>query len=112
MSSGIELIAAERERQITAEGWTPDHDDKHDCFEITDAAMCYLSVAGPVSAGAKIGDIKPYNLDFTTGEPQWPWEEESWKPSQNPIHNLVKAGALIVAEIERIQRREAGKGEA
>jgi len=26
--NGIERIAAERERQVEAEGWTPEHDDE------------------------------------------------------------------------------------
>jgi hypothetical protein len=34
----------------------------------------------------------------------WPWDEKWWKPSTNPIRNLVKAGALIAAEIDRLQR--------
>jgi len=33
--SGCELIAQERERQITQEGWTPEHDDKHTQFQMT-----------------------------------------------------------------------------
>jgi hypothetical protein len=37
----------------------------------------------------------------------WPWDLNSWKPSpDNRIKELVKAGALVVAEIERLQRLE------
>jgi hypothetical protein len=35
----------------------------------------------------------------------WPWEEEWWKP-QNPLHDLVHAGALIASEIDRILKEE------
>ena len=31
----------------------------------------------------------------------WPWPPEFWKPSDDPVRNLVKAGALIAAEIDR-----------
>jgi hypothetical protein len=33
---------------------------------------------------------------------RWPWEPEGWKPSDDPIRNLVKAGSLIAAEIDRL----------
>jgi len=34
----------------------------------------------------------------------WPWGSEWWKPSKDPIRDLVKAGALIAAEIDRLQK--------
>jgi hypothetical protein len=36
----------------------------------------------------------------------WPWNDDDWKPSPDPIRNLVKAGALIAAEIDRLQGAE------
>jgi hypothetical protein len=36
----------------------------------------------------------------------WPWDAEWWKPSPDSVRNLVKAGALIAAEIDRLQRKE------
>jgi len=36
----------------------------------------------------------------------WPWEASWWKPSDDPIRNLAKAGALIAAEIDRLQRKQ------
>lgn len=41
----------------------------------------------------------------------WPWDEEWWKPSEDPVRNLVKAGALIAAEIDRLQRVDGGEGD-
>lgn len=38
----------------------------------------------------------------------WPWDARSWKPG-DARRNLVKAGALILAEIERLDRAEAAK---
>lgn len=34
---------------------------------------------------------------------EWPFPD-FWKQSEDPIRNLVKAGALIAAEIDRLQR--------
>ena len=90
MKTGIELIADERQRQITAEGWTPEHDDQHTESELLQAAICY----------AENGS----NLELGACDVPWPWGENDWKPSQDNIRNLVKAGALIAAEIDRLQR--------
>jgi len=100
--SGIELIAAERERQTSAEGYTPEHDDDHNTGDLPAAASAYtLLVCDQV-----------YPEQYKSFEEQakercekgWPWDEEMWKPSPDPIRNLVKAGALIAAEIDRLQR--------
>jgi len=87
--NGIELIKIERERQIKKEGFDADHDSKHDCNELTDAALCYIC-----------------NAPELYGNETWPWEISWWKPSYDPIRNLVKAGALIAAEIDRIQNKK------
>lgn len=90
--SGSELIAAERQRQQEQEGWTPDNDDGHDDGQLAQAAKAYLSHALLGGTAA---------MSYPSG---WPWDEEWWKPSDDPVRNLVKAGALIAAEIDRIQR--------
>jgi len=84
-------VLVERRRQIEAEGWTPEHDDEHDNGEMADAAACYAACSETHSA---------------KGHPplSWPWSPDWWKPSADPRRNLVKAGALILAEIERLDR--------
>ena len=105
--SGAEMIAAERRRQIEAEGWTPEHDDEHGEFELTDAARCYLAAALYSAAVHHPSAMPVWARD---GAAYWPWHEDWWKPSEDPIRNLVKAGALIAAEIDRLTRaEEAGK---
>jgi hypothetical protein len=95
LTQGSALIAAERRRQITQEGWTPDHDDGHQAGELAAAAACYAFAAQEkVSPGG--GSWHP--------DDSWPWSEEWWKPSEDPVRNLVKAGALIAAEIDRLLR--------
>lgn len=95
--SGTELITAERKRQIEVEGWTPEHDDSHDAGDLVAAAICYAQNAGQHIIGAP--------------PREWPWAVKWWKPSPNdPIRDLVKAGALIAAEIDRRLREQAPDG--
>lgn len=93
MGDGISMIAAERERQITVEGWTANHDDAHSDGSLAIAASCYARAAGQNVPASWIG---------------WPWED-GWKPSCDRVRDLVKAGALIAAEIDRLQRRSGGQ---
>ncbi|WP_322072212.1 hypothetical protein [Paraburkholderia bannensis] len=89
-------VIAERERQVSAEGWTPEHDDQHANGELTAAAWGYLF--------ATLNAIgKPPALVLKMTPPYWPWDESWFKPS-TPRRMLEKAGALILAEIERIDR--------
>lgn len=100
--SGIELIARERERQMLVEGWTPEHDDQHTQCELSQAAIGYAAYVGYVATEGEEPDGPPCD---------WPWEDSAWKPSSDPIRNLVKAGALIAAEIDRLIRdQQDGEG--
>lgn len=102
-NSAIEDIAAERQRQIETEGWTPEHDDVHaDGGELSRAAACYAAHA---SAFQRVTvDLTAYRTaDPARHDYGWPWSSSWWKPS-TPRRDLVKAGALIVAEIERLDR--------
>lgn len=94
--SAIELIQAERQRQIDEEGWTPEHDDEHNTGELALAASAYALTP-------EIHKTSP-----GTFWKVWPWPRKWWKPSPDDRQReLVKAGALIVAEIERLQRVES-----
>ena len=81
-------VIAERQRQKVVEGWTSEHDDQYGKSQLLWASSCYV-----------LNTIQPFNripMD-------WPWAPEWWKPT-GPRRDLVKAGALILAEIERIDR--------
>lgn len=98
--SGVELINTERQRQVTQEGWSSAHDDGHRKHELALAAMSYTAaVAAPDEEGDENGKVRPCW--------DWPWAKKWWKPSSDPVRNLVKAGALIAAEIDRLQRLKA-----
>lgn len=78
---------------MEVEGWTPSHDDTHSNGELAKAALCYIS--------------QQYSGHVRRVLEWWPWEPCWWKPSSDPIRNLEKAGALIAAEIDRLQRKES-----
>lgn len=85
-------VAAERRRQVEAEGWSSEHDDQHSNGEMATAAACYLVpqyIHWPLAGG--IGHLR------------WPWTKQWWKP-KNRRRDLIRAAALIVAEIERLDR--------
>ena len=98
MKSGIERIKEERERQVTEEGWTPEHDNEHKHYELSKAAVAYLKY-----------NFLGIENDYMIRTYDWPWDPMWWKPSDKSsiagqIKNLTKAGALIAAEIDRLQR--------
>jgi hypothetical protein len=89
MKNGSTLIADERLRQVTQEGFTAKHDAELAPGQLWKAACAYLLHLGfPQARG--IPSV-------------WPWHTFWWKPSADPLRNLVKAGALIAAEIDRMQ---------
>lgn len=88
-------VMGERVRQIAVEGWSPEHDDRYSAGEMAQAAASYALNCRDDSCGP--------NLRFI-GADIWPWADEWWKPSGDPRRDLVKAGALILAEIERLDR--------
>lgn len=105
MKTGIALIADERQRQIMSEGYFSEHDDQYTRQELAIAAGCYIVSAEAChysknnltfSGGYRPGEGVPIN---------WPWDAEYWKPTGDPVRDLVKAGALIAAEIDRLQRK-------
>lgn len=104
-------VIIERRRQQEQEGWTVQHDLEHDSGELAAAGCAYALYAAdelnPHSQGD--GQFKHYPPAM------WPWHEEVcgrgegpvktepvwWKPT-DPRRALVKAAALIIAEIDRM----------
>lgn len=93
-------VIAERQRQVSAEGWTPEHDDQYEHGQLAGAASCY---ARHVNARGWIFNTDPGSYQAESESTNWPWHHEWWKPT-SPRRDLLKAGALILAEIERIDR--------
>lgn len=105
MTDASRDVLAERHRQIEAEGWTPEHDDEHE--DETIAAMACFYAMPP---GAREWCAESTGYGATLGEAILP---EGWEAKTGDRRrDLVKAGALILAEIERLDRAGIGKGES
>ncbi|WP_240442343.1 hypothetical protein [Pseudomonas aeruginosa] len=87
-------VQAERRRQVEAEGWTPEHDDEHSHGQMARAAACYAL------AGSSAPNDGTAALLVSLA---WPWDQQWWKPT-SARRDLVKACALALAEIERLDR--------
>ena len=91
IGAGAADILVERRRQISEERWSAEHDDAHTTGELSLAAGCYA--IGSSLQGERDRVFTRY----------WPWHKRWWKPGDRR-RMLVKAGALILAEIERLDR--------
>ena len=85
--TGATLIIEERSRRIQEEGWTTEHDAQWTDGELVQAAIVY----------AKQG----YDWGHTQLPTIWPWHQQWLKPKDR-LANLIRAGALIAAEIDRL----------
>lgn len=101
MKTGIDLIAEERARQQVGEGFDARRDDQYVSFELAAAASTYVFHAA----------LPPEVRESLHHKPaiEWPWSMAWWKPAAGTspearIRDLQKAGALIAAEIDRLQR--------
>lgn len=85
VNKAVNDVLAERQRQIDVKGWTPEHDDTYTCGELAAAAISYIEPA--------------------EAENYWPvdWHDDSFRPSDER-RNIVKATALLLAELERLDR--------
>jgi NTP pyrophosphatase (non-canonical NTP hydrolase) len=92
-SQALRDVLIERRRQVYGEGYETAHDDQHAAGELAQAAACYIlaSQSIPVACGSSS---------------LWPWSADSWKPGDRR-HNLNRATALLLAELERMCRAEA-----
>jgi len=86
MKSGVELIAEERQEQLEKHGLKPEHDDEYTKGELIAVALCIIS----------------------NNYCKWP---EGWSlyymekfMAKKGTEALKVAGALIAAEIDRLQR--------
>jgi hypothetical protein len=97
--TGAQLIVAERERQIVIEQWTAEHDDDHTDGSLAQAAASYA-----------LGGSTITNIDASRVIDIWPasWGAEDKRiADKSRVRQLVVAGALIAAEIDRLLRADA-----
>jgi hypothetical protein len=92
--TGVAMIAAERVRQVQDKGWTAEYDSGHDDGSLAHAALMILCD----NAGLVL--VAPETLE--------PWTHELADHVFNKygqVDRLVRAGALIAAEIDRLRRQ-------
>jgi len=122
--TGAELIARERKRQIEGEGWDAEHDDEHTDGSLALAAVCYATPVRlfKIACGTTVTfeDPWPESWEMKWDKRRFYGEDrEDPHPAGVPIGDpadpatytyeerldlLVKAGALIAAEIDRLNR--------
>jgi hypothetical protein len=90
---GMSRIMAERIRQKSVEGWTPEHDAQHSKGELTIAAACYALNKMPVYSDHWFDEVNEW----------WPWHPD-WdkRDKHSRERSLEIAGALIAAELDRL----------
>ena len=94
-------VTAERRRQVADEGFAPARDDGYVHGQLARAASAY----------AEFGGLPDERRGGYSGAPAtWPWALQWWKPTDRR-RDLVKAAALIFAEIERLDRA-SGRADA
>jgi len=104
-ADGVARIAAERRRHVDVEGWTPEHDARHDNFDLAAAASAYSYFASLTDVRRNSLRARQHPDDRVPNA--WPWDTSWWKPgadntSSARIRELEKAGSLNAAEIDRL----------
>jgi hypothetical protein len=96
--SGAELIAAERRRQVAEKGYDAEHDDAQ-----TDGSLLTAGILIACDvAGHALANVDPPDLNG-------PWPDALLlhvreKHAGDEVRQLVIAGAMIAAEIDRLLR--------
>ena len=100
MKTGVQIIEDERNRQIEVKRYSLHLDSLQTHASLASAAASY---ALPLPLKILVKAI-------------WPWDKSYYKPAMpgnanERIHELAKAGALIAAEIDRLQNATNGSEE-
>lgn len=109
IKSGAQLIADERQRQLTEEGYTAQRDDAYKPGTLTMAGITYATCA---ASSPVIRSEFRKRVDNGAPVLHWPWDIEHLKLNKDDcyssrIQELAKAGALIAAEIDYLQRKSS-----
>lgn len=113
MKTGIELIADERKEQIEKHGWTLEHDIKE--HEGCDLSYNAAVLASPEILFYKEDFANSISFKVANAYEGWKLPELAYKKDSNVrvgnenlskekrIKQLIVAGALLAAEIDRLQ---------
>jgi hypothetical protein len=99
--TALELVMAERARQVGMCGWTAEHDDQHGDGELAKAAATYITPA----MDRWMTEDEACHRGWVPA--LWPWDGNTWKPRRKDrVRELVKGCALAVAELDRLLRKQ------
>jgi len=103
-------VIAERQRQVAGEGYDAAHDDEHDLGELALAASYYAihSAAELLPIPDESNVSRKWILESYAGG-VWPWDRAECKPKTRR-EDLVRAAALLIAQIERDDRAAEAAG--
>ncbi len=106
--TGIELIQEERARQV-AKGYNEEHDDGESAFQLSTAAGHYIANAQNKNFkdhshndGTALARFQIRNFETDKWSQEWPWKDKDGRKNADVMTSLIKAGALIAAEIDRL----------
>jgi len=112
--SGIERIAKERQRQVSVDGWTPEHDDEHIDGALATVAALYATpdlLYAKIEFANRVHFADPWPAEWGEQYDKRPFKARGNEllanqtlPITKRIRQLEKAGALIAAEIDRLER--------
>jgi hypothetical protein len=112
---GADMVLRERLRQLNVKGYTAEHDDQETAFQLSTAAALYI--ANAINKDFELhthfdfmGDVARFQIrevDTTDWGSQWPWSDHDGRRKTDIIDSLAKAGALVIAEIDRLLRLNA-----
>lgn len=104
---GVSKIAEERKRQLEQEGYTRSGDIGREYSLLEAAALYTIEAERQVNGMSPSQPGVPPVADGTGFDTywaeSWPWRDEDWKPTGDPVRDLVKAGALIAAAIDALE---------
>lgn len=114
MKTAIELIQEERQRQIK-KGYDAEHDEMESAFQLSTAAAMYIANAQNMEfkdhthydGKGNVARFQLREIDTKKFKEVWPWDDHDGRNNSDVLISLIKAGALIVAEIERTQNSES-----
>lgn len=92
----INDVHTKRQRQMTVHGWSRQEDDTYVDGELAEAAIPYIQAAQREELGLEDEELQVF----------WPWADNPPKLDQPRRELLINAIALLVAEVERMDRIE------
>lgn len=103
-STGVQAIAEERARQVQVEGMTPEGDAGYRHGQLAWAAVAYMQLAS-----MELRDGGRAHIATASPPACWPWDASWWKP-RDVRRDLVRAGALIAAQVDALDSQGKANG--